>query len=195
MREIGRWRFMLGRHIKEICGFSSVSSCDKRLKALIEAGYIERKKYIYGIAGLYTLTHKGRILAGFNKRAESIRLERINHDTVVMDVVIYFIKDLSISTEHIITEKELHIKDGFGVSRHHPDFVIIHQERKSAVEIELNLKEKKRFEKNIKDNYLNYDEQIWVVPKAQKKIIEILENCKNHYNGLSIKFLEDLRNI
>jgi len=193
MREVGRWRFMLGRHIKELCGFSTISACDKRLKVLIEAGYLERKKYIYGVAGLYTLTHKGRILSGLNKRAENIRLERINHDIIVLDIVIFFIKDLSILTDHIITEKELHIKDGFGVSKHHPDFVIIYDDKKYAVEIELNLKEKKRFEKNIKDNYLNYNGQVWVVPKSQKKIINILNTCQDYYNNLNIKYLEELR--
>jgi hypothetical protein len=52
----------VGRQIKEMCGFSTVSACDKRLKALIEAGYLERKKYIYGVAGLYTLTHNTGVL-------------------------------------------------------------------------------------------------------------------------------------
>jgi len=193
MNEVGRFRFMLGRHIKVLCGFPSVSSCDKRLKNLINAGYIDRKKYIYGIPSLYTLSHKGRILAGFNKRAENIRLEKVNHDIYVLDTVIYFIKVFNVQLDNIITEKELHRKDGFGVSKHYPDFIIDVDNTKTAVEIELHLKEKSRFEKNIKDNYLNYDKQIWVVPKAQKKIIHILEGCKNLYSELHIYFMENLK--
>ena len=77
LHEVGRWKFMLGRHIKDLCNFKSVSACDKRLKILIEADYLERKKYLYGIPSLYTLTHKGRILSGYNKRAENIRIDKI----------------------------------------------------------------------------------------------------------------------
>lgn len=194
MTEVGRFRFMLGRHIKVLCGFPSVSSCDKRLKALVNAGYLDRKKYIYGIPSLYTLSHKGRIIAGFNKRAENIRLEKVSHDICVLDTVIYFMNVFNVPLDNIITEKELHRKDGFGVSKHHPDFVIIDNNLRCAVEVELHLKEKSRFERNIKDNYLNYDKQIWVVPKAQKKIIEILEGCKNLYSEVHIYFLEELKN-
>ena len=193
MYEIGRWKFMLGRHIMGLCGFPSASSCDKRLKILIEAGYINRKKYLYGIPSLYTLTHKGKMLVGYNKKIDNIRIDKINHDIHVLDTAVWFVKFLNISTEHIITERQLHSADGFGVSKHYPDFVLDEDNKKHAVEIETSLKEKRRFESNIKANYLNYDGQIWVVPKTQKKIIEILNANTSSYSNIRIYYLEELK--
>ena len=193
LHEVGRWKFMLGRHIKDLCGFTSVSACDKRLKDLIVAGYLERKKYIYGVPGLYTLTHKGRILTGYNKRAENIRIDKIYHDICVLDSLSWFIKTSNISLENITSERELHSNDGFGVSKHYPDFVVTASGKKYAVEIEMSLKEKRRFEKNIQNNYMNYDGQVWVVPKTQKKIARILNENKAVYSGIKVYFLEELR--
>ena len=193
MEEIGRWKFMLGRHIEKMCGFSSASACDKRLKVLITAGFIQRKKYIYGIPSLYTLTHKGKILSEYNKRQDNIRIDKINHDICVMDVAIKFMDMLKIATDNIITERELHSGDGFGVSKHYPDFVLLQNDKKYAVEIELSLKEKKRFEKIIKENYMNYDSQIWIVPKKERKIIEILDKNKISYSNIRVYYMEELK--
>ena len=193
LREIGRWKFMLGRHIEKMCGFNTASACDKRLKVLITAGFIQRKKYIYGIPSLYTLTHKGKILSEYNKRQDNIRIDKIHHDICVLDVAIQLMNILNISTDYIITERELHSNDGFGVSKHYPDFVLLQNDKKLAVEIELSLKERKRFEKNIQDNYRNYATQIWVIPKQEKKIFEILDKSKISYTNIRIYYIEDLR--
>ena len=55
---IQKWRFLLSRQIRVLCGFSGQRACDRRLKKLIEAGYIERRHYIYGIPRLYFVTRK-----------------------------------------------------------------------------------------------------------------------------------------
>ena len=45
-REIERWRVVTGKHIGVLADFSGQRSCDRRLKKLIEAGYLERKKIL-----------------------------------------------------------------------------------------------------------------------------------------------------
>jgi DNA-binding Lrp family transcriptional regulator len=52
MREIDRWRVCLGRHIRELAGFTGERACDRRLRKLIEAGYIERKHILYGVPAI-----------------------------------------------------------------------------------------------------------------------------------------------
>jgi len=39
------------RHIKEFVDFDGVRVCDRRVRKLIEAGYIKRTKILYGVAG------------------------------------------------------------------------------------------------------------------------------------------------
>ena len=88
LRELGRWRFCLGRHIRFLAGFASVRTADRRLNKLLEAEYIERKRVIYGIPGIYTLTAKGKAIIDKNTVQSKIRIEQIPHDIAVLDTVI-----------------------------------------------------------------------------------------------------------
>jgi len=185
-----RMGFCLGRHIKDLLGFSSSRACDRRLAILINAGYLTRKKYLYGIPYLYTVTHKGRILIGANKRENKIRLEQINHDTKVLDVLIYFMSKYGFQLGDMESERELHIKDGFGNRKHHPDFVFQYQGKKYAVEVELTLKAKTTLEKNVRDNYLHYDKQIWVT--GDKKIVALLQKFADEYSNVEILTLDKI---
>jgi len=188
LKEIGRWHFLIGKHIKELANFTGSRACDRRLKLLVEAKYINRKKILYGIPYLYTLTHKGRILLGLNKREDKIKLEQVRHDIYVIDTVIYFIKEFQLSLENIITEKELHIKDGFGERKHQPDFVINLGDKKYAVEIELNLKAKPKLEKNIRDNHINFDKQIWLT--NDNRVYDLIKNFAGEYSTIDVIRLE-----
>jgi len=188
LRLVYRMGFCLGRHIKDLLGFTSSRACDRRLALLVKANYLSRKKYLYGIPFLYTVTHKGRILIGANKRENKIRLEQINHDTKVLDVLIYSMSKYGFLLDDMESERELHIKDGFGNRKHHPDFIFTYQDKKYAVEVELTLKAKATLEKNIRDNYLNYDKQIWVT--GDKKIVSLLQKFADEYSNIEIMFLE-----
>ena len=48
------------------------------------------------------------MLIDANKRADIIRVERINHDITVLDCVAAFISRYAITLDDIITEKEMH---------------------------------------------------------------------------------------
>ena len=81
-REIERWRVVLGRHIVVLAEFSGQRACDRRLKRLIEAGFITRKKILYGVPNIYSNTHKTKVLTGLPLRADKIKVEQIGHDLV-----------------------------------------------------------------------------------------------------------------
>jgi len=174
-----------------LAGFGGLRATDRRLKTLIEGGFLNRKKYLYAVPYLYTLTHKGRVLLGVNKREDKIRIERIAHDIYVLDTVIYFIMKNRLSLHDIESEKELHVKDGYGLRKHQPDFVIKMKGKIHAVEIELNPKTKNRLEKNIRDNYLNYDRQIWVA--NDNKVFALLNSFSGEYSNMEILRLEEIK--
>ena len=190
LRLVYKFRFCLGKHIRVLAGFSGLRATDRRLRLLIEAGYLDRKKYMYGISYLYTLTHKGRILLGANKREDKIRIDRIAHDIYVLETVIFYTLKYSLSLANIDSEKELHIKDGFGTRQHHPDFVFTHKDERYAVEVELNPKTKSKMEQNIKHNYLNFDKQIWITDNS--KVISLLGNFADEYSNISVIRLEEV---
>ena len=184
LREIDRWRFCLGRHIRIIAGFSGQRACDRRLRLLIEAKLIGRKYVLYGVPGFYSLTHRAKALIGANKRQDKIRFDFIPHDIAVLDTAICFSRKYKIPLKKIITEKQLHSKDGFSIRSHQPDFIFTNGEKKYCVEVELTLKSKERLESNIKSNFLQYDTQIWVVGGSVPKITKILKNSQ--YENIKI---------
>lgn len=195
MREINRWRFCLSRHIRFLGGFAGQRATDRRLKLLIEAGYIDRRKVLYGIPSLYYLTYKGKTLLNLSPKQDKVRIEQVTHDIAVLDTAIYFILKENISLADITTEKELHSIDGFSMRKHRPDFVFTKDGKKYCVEVELNRKSKERFEKNLHDNFMEYDYQKWVVPYTQVKIIQLLNENENLYPNISILHLEEVTNF
>ena len=96
LRTIHKFRFCLGRHLEIFAGFSGTRSADRRLKLLVECGYLTRKKYMYDVPYLYTLTHKGKMLVGENKRLDKIRIDRIVHDVSVLETVIFCLKEYKV---------------------------------------------------------------------------------------------------
>ena len=193
MKTLDRFRFCLSRQIKFLGSFPSQRTTDRRLKILIEAGYIERKKILYGIPYLYFLSRKGKVLIHTLGKPEKIRLEQIPHDIAVCDTVIYFMLKHKIELKDIVTEKELHKSDGFGLRKHRPDFVIKNQNSTTCVEVELTLKAKDRLEKNIQDNFLNYNYQKWIVPNTQIKIHRILKESSSTFPNIEILELEEVQ--
>jgi len=194
-RETERWRVVLGRQIAELAGFTGIRACDQRLNKLIKAGYLERKKILYGVPSIYSLTHKAKILASLPMRSEKIRVEQIPHDIAVLDTAIYFHKVKSVPFEDMTTEKQLHGIDGFGVRKHRPDFIINRNGQTFCVEVELSLKAKARLEAIIQDNFMQYNHQIWIVPDKACKIYQILKDNQSQYTNISILELKEVQQL
>jgi len=188
---VHKFRFCLGRHIKALAGFEGARATDRRLKLLVEHRFLERNKYLYGVPYLYTLAHRGKICIGANKRKEKIRVERIAHDIDVLESVIFYIKKYGITLNEIKTEKDLHIRAGYGVHKHFPDFLASIGEKKHAVEIELSVKSKERLKGNIGENYLNYDYQVWFTDN--EKVKRNLQEFQNEYSNIQIYNLSEVK--
>lgn len=193
LREVERWRVCGSRHIKFLAGFTGQRATDRRLKILIEAEYLERKKYLYGVPSIYFVTPKGKKLIQSNARPEKVKIEQIVHDMTVLDTAIYFMHKESLSLNDITTEKQLHQLDGFGMRKHRPDFIYNKNNETNCVEVELSLKSKPRFESIIKDNFLDYDTQFWIVPDTQSKIKQILADNQMIYANTEIINLEEVK--
>jgi len=190
LRLVYRFKFCLGRHVGALMGFTGARASDRRLKALVEAGYLARRKYLYGVPYLYTVAHKGRILIGANKRENKIRLEQITHDIIVLDTVIFFKEKYNLALSDIESERELHIRDGFGTRKHQPDFVFTYKDEKYAGEIELTPKAKANLERNVQGNYLGFDSQIWITDDI--KVLKMIQSLFNEYGGIEIVRLGEI---
>lgn len=192
LREVDRWRACGSRHIRWLANFSGQRATDRRLKILIEAGYLERRKFLYGVPSIYFLTAKGRSLIHIGTSTEKVKVEQIVHDRTVLDTAIYFIQKEDLSLHDITTEKQLHQLDGFGIRKHRPDFVFTKDELTYCVEVELTKKANNRLLNIIKDNFMDYDTQIWVVPDYQTAILNVLNNSQRYYTNIQVHSLQKI---
>ena len=187
---IQKWRFLLSRQIKVLCGFSGQRACDRRLKKLIEAGYIERKHFIYGVPRLYFVTRKAVKLLDLEYYTLNIRVEQITHDIAVIDTAIYLTNYEGVEKSSITTEREMKHKAGFGNPKHFPDFIYYTKENKTfCVEVELSAKKPTTLERNIKNNYKVYDVQRWFIPSDRQKVVDNVKSIGEKY-GVKIEPLE-----
>ena len=192
LREIERWRVCGSRHIKFLAGFTGQRATDRRLKILIEAEYLERKKYLYGVPSIYFVTPKGKKLIQSNTRPEKVKIEQIVHDMTVLDTAIYFMHKESLLLNNITTEKQLHQLDGFGMRKHRPDFIYTKNNETNCVEVEMTPKSKTRILNIIKDNFIDYDTQFWIVPESQSVIYNTIKNSQKFYNNVKIIHLTEI---
>ena len=193
IKEIDKWRACLGRHIRYLADFSGQRACDRRLRTLIELGFIERKRVIYGLPGIYRNTYRAKVIEPSIRPGDKVRIEHITHDIAVIDTAIYINQREGIPFSQITTEKQLHSQDGFGVRRHRPDFIYQKDNQSICIEVELTLKSKDKFIKNMQDNFLNYDRQLWIVPDMQSKIAHILEENRANYPNIEILEIKEVQ--
>ena len=190
MQSITKWRFLLGRQIKILAGFPSQRTVDRRIKILKEAGYIKGAYKLYGVPALYFATNKAKNVFNLDFVTTDVKVARVVHDIAVVDTAIYFMKNLNATD--IKSEREFRHESGFKRNGHYPDFICKIDNSTYAVEIELTLKNITAFENNIKKNYIDYDNQVWVVPKGKVKIWDVLEENKNTYSNIQLLSLEEV---
>lgn len=187
MKIITKYRFMTANQIRILAGFSSLNTCDRRLKKLIETKYIIRKYFLYGMPALYFVSKQAQVFFNLEYITTNVRLNTLEHDIQVINTAIYFIKKMNIQENDIITERELRHEDGFAVPKHKPDFIYA----KNCVEVELSEKSKIAFKKIVQDNYLTYDTQYWITdnPKVKRN----LEEMQKSYGNIEIIKLKEVQ--
>lgn len=188
--ELERWRVMRAKEIKVLGGFNGDRVMYRRLRLLIDYGYLERKRYIYGMAGIYTITNKGRKELQLPLKNQKVSIALIEHDLAVVDSYIYFKKRFSLDRKQVTSEKEL--REDFKPGTHYPDFVFAIDDKTYCVEVEFTLKNKTRLENNIKSNYLKYDTQYWIIKKDSVRLMKLLQVFEETYPNIEILYWEDI---
>lgn len=174
LNEVSRFKYILGRQIKILTGFTGERSCDRRLKRLIDYSYLERKHILYGIPSLYFLGKNAKNIGTIRYYSYKLKLDEIVHNIAVIDTVIFLMETLGLSLSDFESERELHSKDGFSNRKHQPDTVFKKDGKRIAVEVEFTPKSKTRFMNNIRSNFSNFDGQFWIVPKSATKVRQLI---------------------
>ncbi len=188
-QKITKYRFLLARQVKILCDFVSQRTTNRRLKKLCDVGYLKKVYLLYGYPPIYSVTQKAKRAFNLEYITKSIRIEQLEHEIAVIDTSIYFQHVKNINEQKIQTERQAKHLSGFSKAKHRPDLTF----DRVCIEIELNMKRDTLFEKNVKDNFKNFDKQIWVVPSTKKAVLHRLDKLRKRYPNIEVLFLEEVQ--
>jgi len=155
-------------------GFVTINHITQKLKISQPTAYIRSKKLVthhyllherifHGAAGIYRVTHDGVHVSGSPLPAlRKISLASYHHDLLVTTLNLQLLNRFGGS---YVSERELRHGDGlncFGKIGHTPDSVLLLNDKKIAIEVELSKKSKRR-RSEIFNYYLkNFDyQEVW----------------------------------
>lgn len=188
--EVERWRFSLARQIMAFTNFQSKSALYRRLKLLVDYGYLKRKRYIYGLPALYNITPKGYKALAMPVKNVNVSVGVIEHELAVIDTYLYLKEKYHLNYDDFKSERQLRLE--YTKSKHYPDIVFTIDDKMYCVEIEFTLKNATLLERNIKENYVNYDNQIWVIKKEHTRLHKLFEKFEMEYPNIEIILWEEI---
>ena len=184
---INRIGFVTIEHIAKWMGVA-VPTAYIRLRKLVSNGYLIHERVFHGVPGIYRLTLKGKhISCSALPPLRRIRLGSYHHDLAVVDLSFVLLARYG---GRFIYERELRHQDGeyeIGKKGHTSDGLLLLNEDKIAIEVELTRKGRRRLD-SIRSYYLkcfNIDE-IWYfcgnaeVERHIKEAMGDLRNIKIH---------------
>ncbi len=134
-----------------------------RMKKLVDQEYLIHERIFCGIPGVYRVTRHGVQVSGSElPPLRKVAVGSYHHDISVTELSLKLSKKYQ---THYIPERELRHLDGLdsiGKTGHTPDSVLVLDDKKIAIELELNKKGRKRRDKIIA-HYMKtfaYDE-VW----------------------------------
>lgn len=134
----------------------------KRLQGLVRWGFMVYERVLHIKKGVYRVTNDGAGLAGDSMIVKNIRYATFIHDLTVVDLSIE-LKELTGGTW--ITERELWLDKGPSLKNvkdpHVPDGVLIVNNRKYAVELQLSPRSKKRAEDLLRRLFIDGYKDVW----------------------------------
>lgn len=188
--EVERWRFSLARQIMAFTDFQSKSALYRRLKLLVDNGYLKKKRYIYGIPALYNITPLGYKALAQPVKNITVSLGTIEHELAVIDTYLFLKDKYHLNYNDFKSERQLRIE--YAKAKHYPDIVFSLKDNLYCVEIEFSLKNATLLERNIKENYLNYEKQLWIIKKEHTRLFKLLDKFKTEYPNIEIILCEEI---
>lgn len=190
LREVERWRFSLARQIMAFSDFQSKSALYRRLKLLVDNGYLKRKRYLYGLPALYTVTPRGYKALALPTKNVTVSVGMIEHELAVIDTYLYLKDKYQLNYDDFLSERQLRLE--YDKAKHYPDITFTLDGNSHCVEVEFSLKNATLLERNIKENYLSYDRQLWIIKKEHTRLNKLLQKYEAEYPNIEIILWEDV---
>lgn len=184
-RELMKWVNGVGfAKINQIAQALGVSkwAAYKRVNKLVSDGYLQYHRFYHDLSGVCTVTDLGVEYAGsYLPPLKSISKGTYDHDLLVTDILIKLQKKYQ---GEFTTERELRYQknqDGIGQFGHVADAEMLIDNKKIAIEVELNKKGTRRVQKIMNEYMKNFDiNEVWyfcATNEIKRQIAEYQSTC------------------
>lgn len=184
-RELMKWVNSVGyATIEQIAQKLDISNWAvyKRTKKLVAHEYLLHRRLYHGLPGIFSVTEKGVEYSGSHlPPLRTVSKGTYDHDLMVTQLVLKLSKKFG---GELITERELRYQktqDGFGQFGHIADAEILLDNKKIAIELELNKKGNRRLQKIITDYMKNFDvNEVWYFcanNQIKRQVMEYQSTC------------------
>lgn len=169
LRFIDKYRIASLKGASLACGFNSIQYTARRIKKLVEYGYIVQQSVYYGYSRFYSLTTKGLRAIGIVAKAYKPSYTTALHYMGVGDIAAYLANQYRLDAmQDMYCDKDFRhnetvIKQYQLETSHKPDIIFDSGGQTYYVEYERSRKGKKKTMENILMNHLSGVRQIWVL--------------------------------
>lgn len=167
--------------------FLSVSKQNvyRRLKRLVENGYLIHERIFHGKPGIYYPTYKGVSAAGDLMPPARVNLTDYEHDLIVVDIALHFEKKYGYWKSERELRSDKGISGGFGSKLHIPDGIIKVNDELIGIEVELTRKGKDRLRKIFMQHLRSNDYQkVWYFVNDENIRHHLLANMDNRVRSI-----------
>jgi len=162
---------------------TNYQAAQRRMKKLVDAGYLQRKRLLHGDKRVHWVTKKALAASGDNLAPpQTIGLGSYRHDLVLVDVAQTVVDQTG---GDFVPERRLRQHAGFkgvGVSGHLPDGLLrLPGQKPIAVELEMSTKGRQRLKRIVSGYAANMGlEQVWYFVTANDVRHVVEEAAKAH---------------
>ena len=168
-RFVDKYRVAAVKSISLACGFNSMQYVSRRIKKLVEYGYINHISMYLGHPHFYCLTKKGLKEIGIDAKPYRPAPTTAFHYVGVADCAAYLAYNYGLdAVKDFFVDKDFYHNDEvierYSLkSTHKPDIIFVKGPTTYYVEFERSRKGKKKILENILMNHLSGVNQIWIV--------------------------------
>lgn len=191
---LGEVGFCVMRQIKDKFGLSKTHAY-RLLKRLRSVGLVKYRRVLHESPGVYFLSAKGAEYSDLSE-IDKVSAGKFEHQIMVTDVFIKLIKMYPqanwISERRLLKEK---FQDGLGKRGHLSDGILIFEENKRiAIEVELNPKAQARIEKIVKGYVTQFKfHEVWYF--CSTKVLSIMNTLAGKFPFIKVYNLSEFLNV
>lgn len=188
-----RWINAVGYvQIKHIAHYLQVSlpTAYERMQKLIHSHFVVHHQLFHGEPGVYRVTHEG-VKLSFSPMPplRRVNLATYRHDLMVLTVSQSLLKQYG---GVFLSERQLRHEAGilkFNANEHMSDGLLVYDDSRIAIEVELTKKSKQRLEKIIHYYLKRFDvKEVWYLcgDKAVRKQIDMMVQGKSFFRVMGL---------